>query len=229
LLSLLGTEDTFKKFKGLQREHSKRQGELQYLFGQLERLDKVLEIGKELRQKERERDEAAAALNDAVQHPTTRTKSIQIEFHRLVRRVLDLTGEFYIRINQMQNPEFTIDTKLSGSSTESSSQSEGTSYKKLLCALFDLAILRAYAKEPFYHFVYHDGILEGLDVRKRRLVLDALRETSRDFGIQCIISVIDADLPRDERDLRIPFPQSEVVLDLHDGGVAGRLFKMREF
>jgi uncharacterized protein YydD (DUF2326 family) len=143
-LAILGTEDTFKKFKGLQKEHAKQQGELQYLIGQQERLDKVVAISKDLRERERDRDEAASALRDAVQEPSERTKSIQIGFHNLVRRVLDLTGEFYVRINQNGNIEFTVDTKLPGSKKEVSSQSEGTSYKKLLCALFDLAILRAY-------------------------------------------------------------------------------------
>jgi uncharacterized protein YydD (DUF2326 family) len=229
LLALLDTEDTFKKFKGLQKEHSQQQAELQYLLAQKERLDKVLAISRDLHQLERERDEQVEKLKDAMVEPTNRTKEIQIEFHRLVQKVLDLTGEFYLRVNQSGNVEFTIDTKLPRSSREVSSQSEGTSYKKLLCALFDLAILRTYSKEAFYHFVYHDGILEGLDVRKRLLVLDVLRESSVSFGIQCIISVIDADLPRDAGDNKIPFPAGEIILDLHDGGPKGRLFKMREF
>ena len=88
-----------------------------------------------------------------------------------------------------------METKLPGSRREASSQSEGTSYKKVLCALFDLAILRTYSNESFYHFVYHDGILEGLDVRKRRLVLRVLRETATKYGVQCIISVIEKFAP----------------------------------
>ena len=112
--------------------------------------------------------------------------------------------------------------------TEASSQSEGTSYKKVLCALFDLAILRTYASERFYHFVYHDGIVEGLDVRKRKLVLQVLRETAKKYGVQCIISVIDSDLPRTEDDAKIPFGADEIILELNDSGPQGRLFRMRE-
>lgn len=48
-------------------------------------------------------------------------------------------------------------------------------------------------------------------------------------GIQCIISVIDADLPRDESDQKVPFTSSEIILDLHDGGPTGRLFRTKEF
>jgi uncharacterized protein YydD (DUF2326 family) len=229
LMSLLGDGDTFRKFKGLQKAHASQEGELRYLIAQRESLERVLEISKQIREFERERDEAAAKLRDTVQEPTDRTKAIQIEFNDLVRRVLDLAGEFYLAINQEGNVDFRIETKLPGLRKEPSSQSEGTSYKKLLCALFDLAVLRTYAKEPFYHFVYHDGILEGLDVRKRNLVLDVLRETSSKFGVQCIISVIDADLPRTDDDQRIPFPPSEIVLDLNDSGPSGRLFRMPPF
>jgi uncharacterized protein YydD (DUF2326 family) len=229
LTSLLGDVDTFRKFKGLQKAHADQQGELHYLVAQCESLEKVLEISREIRERQRERDEAAAKLKDTVQEPTARTKTIQIEFNDLVRRVLDLNGEFYLAINQSGNVEFKVETKLPGSRREASSQSEGTSYKKVLCALFDLAILRTYCREAFYHFVYHDGILEGLDVRKRRLVLQVLRETALKYGVQCIISVIDSDLPRSEDDERIPFPESEIVLDLNDSGPTGRLFRMREF
>jgi uncharacterized protein YydD (DUF2326 family) len=98
-----------------------------------------------------------------------------------------------------------------------------------LCALFDIAILRTYADQAFYHFVYHDGIFEGLDTRKRRMLLDVVRETATKYKVQYILSVIDADLPRDEDDKKIPFPDDEIVVELNDGGTNGRLFKMKEF
>jgi uncharacterized protein YydD (DUF2326 family) len=229
LMALLGEGDTFKKFKGLQKVHAGYQGELQFLTAQRESLERVLEISKQIRDLARERDAAASQLRDTVQEPTKRTRAIQVEFNDLVRRVLDLTGEFYLTINQNGNVEFNIDTKLPGSRTEISSQSEGTSYRKVLCALFDLSILRTYAKESFYHFVYHDGILEGLDFRKRRLVLEVLRETSSQSGVQCIISAISDDLPRTETDAKIPFPPAEIVVELNDSGTSGRLFRTREF
>jgi uncharacterized protein YydD (DUF2326 family) len=77
--------------------------------------------------------------------------------------------------------------------------------------------------------VYHDGILEALDFRKKRRILDVLRETCTQFKIQCIITAIDDDVPRDENGQKIPFPDNEIILRLHDGGPSGRLFKTREF
>ena len=98
-----------------------------------------------------------------------------------------------------------------------------------VCALVDLAILRVYARHPFYHFVYHDGILEALDFRKKKRILDILRETCTTYNVQCIITAIDDDLPRSEKGKRIPFAEDEIILRLHDGGQSGRLFKTREF
>jgi uncharacterized protein YydD (DUF2326 family) len=85
------------------------------------------------------------------------------------------------------------------------------------------------ADKPFYHFVYHDGILEGLDNRKRRVLLTLLREIAAKYKIQYILSAIDSDLPRDEKDNRIEFPSKEIVLELSDQGTRGRLFRMDEF
>jgi uncharacterized protein YydD (DUF2326 family) len=56
-----------------------------------------------------------------------------------------------------------------------------------------------------------------------------LREAVTDSGIQCILSVIDSDLPRDEDDHKMNFSDDEVVLELNDSGPAGRLFRMPEF
>jgi uncharacterized protein YydD (DUF2326 family) len=107
-----------------------------------------------------------------------------------------------------------------------SSQSEGTSYKKLICALFDLTLLKVYEDAPFFHFVYHDGIMEGLDDRKKIALLAVVREQSNQKN-QYIL--IDSDIPRDARGQRIEFAEDEIVLRLHDEGAEGRLFKMQEF
>jgi uncharacterized protein YydD (DUF2326 family) len=166
-------------------------------------------------------------LKDAVDNPTSRQQEVAVEFSNLVRRVLDLDGFFFPRINTNGNIEFKIETRSRDNAALVSSQSEGTSYKKLICALFDLAILRVYAKEAFYHFVYHDGILEALDFRKKHRILG--RPTGNEHQLQRPITAIDDDLPRDEDGNRVAFPDNEVILRLHDGGTSGRLFKVREF
>lgn len=228
-LELLRNADAFKKFKALQREHATQRAQLTYRETQLERLSQVREMTRELRNLEIKRKQLVDEITNDVERDNPIKKKIALEFHALVRRVLDLTGSFYATMNRSGNVDFMVETKLSAKSAEVSSQSEGTTYKKLLCALFDIALLTTYAAVPFYHFVYHDGIFEGLDPRKRCVLLELLRETATKHRIQYMLSTIDSDLPRDENDRKIEFPQDEVVLELSDQGTKGRLFRMAEF
>ena len=69
----------------------------------------------------------------------------------------------------------------------------------------------------------------NLDNRKKINLLEIIRETCTDFGIQYILTLIDPDLPRDEQDQRIEFDESEIVRELHDDGEDGRLFRMLAF
>jgi len=228
-LEILRNADTFKKYKALQKEYSQQQAQLNYLEHQCERLKKVLDLSKTLTELELRRKQVIQDSTTAIAQGSPTCTSIAKEFHSLVKQVLNLKGSFYPSINASGNIDFKVDVELLGQEGQATSQGEGTSYKKLLCALFDVAILRTYADQPFYHFVYHDGIFEGLDTRKRRMLLDVVRETAIKYKVQYILSVIDADLPRDEDDKKIPFPDDEIVLELHDGGINGRLFKMKEF
>lgn len=82
---------------------------------------------------------------------------------------------------------------------------------------------------PFFHFVYHDGIFEALDDRKKNALLTVIREQVVGKRTQYILTLIDSDLPRDPEGKRIEFAPDEIVLHLHDDANEGRLFKMTEF
>jgi uncharacterized protein YydD (DUF2326 family) len=100
----------------------------------------------------------------------------------------------------------------------------GHTYRKLLCIAFDLAILRAYLDDKFPRFVYHDGVFESLDDRKKENLLAVIRRYA-DLGLQPIITLIDSDLPARPDDAAV-FTTDEIVVNLHDEGVLGRLFKI---
>ena len=87
-------------------------------------------------------------------------------------------------------------------------------------------MLRAYLDAKFPRFVFHDGVFESLDDRKKVNLLAVIRRYA-DLGIQPIITLIDSDLPVwVERDVPT-FAQSEIVLELNDEDDQGRLFKMK--
>ena len=98
-----------------------------------------------------------------------------------------------------------------------------------MCACFDLALLSSHSDHCFYRFVYHDGIFEGLDNRKKVALLNLVRELSNEENIQYILTVIDTDLPRDEEDNKLLFKDEDIVRELHDRGRSGRLFRMPKF
>ncbi|MBA7556453.1 hypothetical protein ES705_49161 [subsurface metagenome] len=129
----------------------------------------------------------------------------------------------------MGNLDFKADIVQDEKTLKVTSEGRGTTYKKILCAAFDLAVLKAYSNFSFFRFVYHDGMLEGLDNRKKVNFLILVKNYCDASDLQYILTVIDADLPRDESDIKIPFEQGEVIRELNDAGQEGRLFNLRKF
>lgn len=228
LLSIIQQADTFKKYKALQKELGERRATLTFLENQLARVDAVADIERRLRELRARRDAATTAIERSLALGSPLKLAVTRYFNRFVRQVLNIQGEFIVSRNSHDNIEFDIRTKdAAGLDT---SQDKGNSYHRLLCALFDLAVLKALENAPFYHFVYHDGILEGLDNRVKLRLLDLVRELIAEGKIQYILSVIDTDLPRHIPDgEQIPFASNEIVLTLNDRGDQGRLFKMPPF
>ena len=86
-------------------------------------------------------------------------------------------------------------------------------------------MLRAYEGVSFPRFVYHDGALEQLELRKREKLIGVFREYVS-YGIQPIITVLDSDLPASIDETPRTVARSDVIVTLHDDGKDGRLFKM---
>jgi uncharacterized protein YydD (DUF2326 family) len=106
-------------------------------------------------------------------------------------------------------------------SGNATSAADGYTYKRLLCIAFDMAIVRAYLDKNFPKFLFHDGVFESLDVRKKQKLIEVIRKYT-ELGIQHTITLIDSDLPPDAK----LFSEDEIILTLHDEGPEGRLFKM---
>ena len=89
-----------------------------------------------------------------------------------------------------------------------------------------MALLRAHLDHKFPRFVYHDGVFESLDPRKKQNLLAEIRKYT-EMGIQSIITLIDSDSPEPPKDEDRAFTIEEIVLTLHDENVEGRLFRMK--
>jgi uncharacterized protein YydD (DUF2326 family) len=228
LLSIVQQADTFKKYKALQKEQGERRGNLNFLEGQLSRVDAIADIDRTLRTLRGEKDKATTAVETSLEKGSPIQAAVTRYFNRYVKEILGINGQFIVSLNSSGNIDFEIRTKdMVGIDT---SQDQGHSYHRMLCALFDLAVLKALENTPFYHFVYHDGIFEGLANNMKLRMLELLREITKNGKIQYIFSIIDTDLPRKVEDqTQIRFDAAEIVLALNDQGDKGRLFKMPPF
>jgi uncharacterized protein YydD (DUF2326 family) len=151
---------------------------------------------------------------------------IRLFFNEIVEEVIDRKALLSVSPNTLGHLEFKAEI-LDGSGNATSADL-GYTYRKLLCIAFDLAVLRARLHDKFPRFVYHDGVFESLDDRKKENLLAVLREYAG-LGIQPIITLIDSDLPPRNEDAGQVFDQSEIVPTLHDESEQGRLFKMQSW
>ncbi|MGB2680749.1 MAG: DUF2326 domain-containing protein, partial [Candidatus Competibacter sp.] len=150
--------------------------------------------------------------------------TIRLFFSEIVEEVVDRKALLSVSLNRQGHLEFKAE--ILDESGNLTSADLGHTYRKLLCIAFDMAVLRAHLDDKFPHFVYHDGVFESLDDRKKENLLTVIRRYA-DFGIQPIITLIDSDLPTQANEGEPIFSAAEIVLLLHDEGEKGRLFKMR--
>jgi uncharacterized protein YydD (DUF2326 family) len=150
--------------------------------------------------------------------------AIRVFFSEIVEEVIDRKALLSASPNQAGHLEFRAEI-LDGSGNATSADL-GHTYRKLLCIAFDLAILRAHLDDKFPRFVYHDGVFESLDDRKKENLLNIFRRYA-ELGLQPIITLIDSDLPARAADDDSVFTPDEIVVTLHDKGEHGRLFKMK--
>jgi uncharacterized protein YydD (DUF2326 family) len=229
ILEILRGEDTFQKFKLIQKELVTKQTELVRLESQLETLDSVAIIEKEIVELKQKRTELVGNINNEIKSGNELYSRIRMSFNINIKDVLNIPALLSIKINNSGNLDFNADIVEDERTLVVTSEGKGTTYKKLLCASFDLAVLTSYINKSFFKFVYHDGILEGLDNRKKVNFLKLVRNYCKINGIQYILTVIDADLPRDHDDKKIQFKIDEIIRELHDEGDHGRLFNMPKF
>jgi uncharacterized protein YydD (DUF2326 family) len=229
MLSAIRNEDTFKKYKTFQGELVKQEAEIIRLQAELDSLDSVAVIDKEIEGLEEEKRVLVGKIDKLIKSGNELYSEIRGSFARIVKEVLSLLALLSIRLNTAGNLEFEANIIKDEKTLIATSEGKGTSYRKLLCAAFDLAVLKGHYKESFFKFVYHDGVLEGLDNRKKNNYIALVKRFCDEYGLQYILTAIEADLPRDENDAKILFSTEETIRVLSDEGQGGRLFNLPRF
>ena len=220
-ISILTEVDVYDKFKIYQKELASLEAELSLLQVKLSLIDRSSTIRTEIDKLKDERKEYIDRILEAIDGRAH--ADINRIFNQIVTEVTGTNAIISIKLNSDANVEFEADYQTTAQVT--TSEADGTSYKKLLCVAFDIALLVSYSSHSFYRFVYHDGVLEGLDDRvKQRLIMVTLRICS-ESGLQNILSLIDSDIPKNVKESCQEFPMDAVCLNLNDMDDDGKLFK----
>ncbi|EHJ92693.1 DUF2326 domain-containing protein [Vreelandella boliviensis] len=227
-LSFLSDTEIFNKYKALSNQLIILRTDIETLERQKKQVHRLQELRGEIRKLSEKCSQLQSQIEENTEEQNSDKDSIfsQIRFHfsEIVDDVINRKALLSASPNSKGHLQFKAE--ILDESGNATSADMGHTYRKLLCIAFDLAVLRAHLNDTFPRFVFHDGIFESLDSRKKENLLSVARQYS-DMGVQSIITVIDSDLPkREEEDLPV-FDESEIILQLHDENESGRLFKMK--
>ncbi|MDO5530929.1 DUF2326 domain-containing protein [Sutterella sp.] len=228
-LSFLSSTDIFYKYKDLSKELSNLRNDITHLEYEVEQLHKLRSLRSEIRTINEEISRLHTAIEEDKDLQCSSSDSlftkIRIYFSEIIEFVIDRQALLNVIINA--NGQLAFKADILDDNGNSTSADLGHTYRKLLCIAFDLAVLRAHLGEKYPHFVFHDGLLESLDDRKKENLLTLIRQYSA-LGIQSIITAIDSDLPIRSASEDI-FTSEEIIRKLDDTGDSGRLFNIPAF
>jgi uncharacterized protein YydD (DUF2326 family) len=227
MLAYLSATDIFSKYRQISDEMVSLRADIASLERRRTFLTRLQELRTSIRTLQEELLQLQRQIEDDVERQNSDNKSlfsiIRLFFNEIVEEVIDRKALLSVSPNKEGHLDFKAE--ILDDSGNTTSADLGHTYRKLLCIAFDMALLRAHLGEKFPRFVYHDGVLESLDDRKKENLLVSIRRYA-ELGIQTIITLIDSDLPQRPQGADPVFAPTEVILTLHDQGEQGRLFRM---
>lgn len=220
-LSMLQDKDTFRKFKTYQKKLAQLEGEVSRLEIQLHNVDIVATLNEKLESAQQEQKEKSKEIASQLKRQDGDVpSSIKRHFNEIYRSVFGVSALLYVRPNKTGNVEFETEVA-PDENAAATAEGRGDTYNKILCAAFDLAVLATYSSKSFFRFVYHDGVLEGLDNRKKTLFIQMVRDYCQRYGLQYIFSSIEDDIPQN---ILSSFTADELFLTLSDQDDSSKLF-----
>jgi uncharacterized protein YydD (DUF2326 family) len=220
LLAFLTEKDSYFKFKEYQKQLARVEGELNALNEKLVIVDKSIAY----KEKIKEIDEQIQVIVTTIHKEINKRCHAEINkiFNQIISRILNTNALISLKQNQQGNVEFSAEFQKPQDLLQTA-EGKGHTYKKFLCMAFDLAIQIHYASRSFFRFIYHDGMLEGLDDRKKLNLIATIKEICLQYNLQYILTLIDSDLPHQDGRV-VPFDDTEICLRLHDRDTTGKLF-----
>ena len=218
LLKLLTQKDSYQKFKEYQKKLTSIEVEIEIIKNKLIAIDKSMQIERQIEEK---KDLVKIKIEELKKELSTRKhKNINKIFNSIIKEILDTNALISLKLNNQGNIEFLADYQ-NPNDLIKTSEAQGTTYKKLLCVAFDLSLLINYSEKSFYKFVYHDGVLEGLDDRIKTRYINLVKNICKEHNLQYILTLIDSDLPKENKNI---ISNDDICLELNDKDDNGKLF-----
>lgn len=197
MLGNLRETKTFEKYNAYRADLINIERELERYFIELESIDKVKIIQGQIEVLDKKIAEESTALRKQVEESTDVYKNIRKDFHDYVQEILNQSAILSLIINGSGNVEF--NARFINTENEETAQNLGHTYRKILCACFDLAIIKNYTHKSFYRVIYHDGCLESLDPRKQKKYFELVKRLANEHDIQYIMTCLSSDVPSEEK------------------------------
>ncbi len=222
ILSVLQDKDSFRKFKSYQIDLTKVEGEISRLDEKLKSIDKIAILNEATEKLNQHLEQLVKKINAKIASNDNKIyPEIRRIFHNIFRYIFNVPAIIFIRQNSQGNVEFKVEVTKENE-VDITAEGKGSTYQKMLCISFDLAVLVAYCKNSFYRFVYHDGALEGLDNRKKINFIKIVKEYCVKYNLQYIFTAIEDDIPSE---ILKTFDAKEICVTLNDSGDSGKLFE----
>ena len=211
---------TYDKFKKYQKELAKAEADIIILQNKLTSINKMSSIQEKINGLDADIKLKVAELKKEILKQNH--KHIRKLFNEFTMKVLNTPAILSVKSNKSNNIEFEAEYQ-NQEELIRTDLARGNTYKKILCAAFDTALLQFYSQNSFYKFVYHDGVLDSLDIRKKEKYIEHIREMANQSNIQYILTVIESET----YDLRseYKFTEDEVRLILSDESCGEKLFE----
>lgn len=227
-LSFLNEKEIFEKYKQTSAFLDKNRADLILLEQQKDVIEELFNANANLIEEKQARDDLVQSIEQDLSYKVRNDSNSQFikirdYFVSIIMKVV--AEQAIIKVEQNKDGYIDFDAYFENQGIKNH-KDKGTSFKKLLCIAFDMAIARYYAEQGYSLFIYHDGILESLDNNPKRNLLNVIREYSQ-FGIQHFITLLSDEVVTLADEGVQP---DEIILELNDAkDNSGRLFKIESW
>ncbi len=220
ILSDLTDKDSYDKFKKYQMNLSKIEADVIVLEEKLLNISKMSQMQETLSHLSTSINQKIVELKSAIAEQ--KHKHLRKLFNEFTMDILNTPAVLSVRANKENNIEFEAEYQ-NKDNLVSTDLASGNTYKKILCAAFDVSLLQHYNENSFYKFVYHDGVLDTLDIRKKEKYIEFIRKLTKQYDVQYILTAIESEINQLQNAFSIQ--DDEVCLTLTDDSCEGKLFK----